>query len=476
MNKSLEADLFVVRANVFDMVDKKEELAAIIDRIKERFLQPDIKGEKFDSIEEILAKPVFLLKNVDKVTSLALDEIFKVKTIQDLANLDAEDPYEALVPKNIKKPEVRWNRKKELMEKIQTQLKSLNFDLPESIVIAQMINRSWQKRQIYSEEAKKEKKIICMGLDNAGKTALLSLIGGKSNFAELAKLQPTRGVDYKNYSSRNYKLIVLDMGGQVDYRRRYFQEPEKYFVGLSALLYVIDMKDSARYPESLDYFKQIIQNLQNLGEKPQILIFLHKSDPDLVKDPDYKINQEFIRGEFFKVLEPEGKKALFEFEMFPTSIYNFSTEAGFATSVKDLLNVQSLNDPMLRRVEGLGEILDKLTNTMMTLTSQMLDQINNISQQVSALNGRVYNLEQATPASSATASGAAPGKGSAKPGATPPPGVVVPPPPPGIGRPPPAPGAGNVKARAQASDQSLRQNIMEELRTIFARRKQMDGD
>ncbi len=57
-------------------------MLAIIERIKERFLQPEVMDEKFESIEEILSKPMFLLKCVDKVTSLALDEIFKVKTKQ----------------------------------------------------------------------------------------------------------------------------------------------------------------------------------------------------------------------------------------------------------------------------------------------------------------------------------------------------------------------------------------------------------
>ncbi len=448
-------------------MDKKEELAAIIDRIKERFLQPEVKGDKFESIEEILTKPVFLLKSVDKVTSLSLEEHFKVKTIQDLANLNVQDPYEALVPKNIKKPEARWNRKKELKEKIETQLKALNFDLQESIVVAQMINRSWEKRQAYGEAGKKEKKIICMGLDNAGKTALLSLIGGKTKMTDMAKLQPTRGVDYKNFSGKNFKLIILDMGGQADYRRRYTQEPEKYFVGINAFLYVIDMQDSARYAESLDYFKQILQTLQTLGEKPQILIFLHKSDPDLINDPDYKINQEYIRGEFIKIFEPAGAKATFEYDMLPTSIYNFSAEPEFTTTVKDLLNVKSLNDPMLRKVEGLGDILDKLMNAMMSLTSQMDTQITTLNQQVAILSSRISLLEQAPPTTGTPASGGRSVKGPAKPGIALPPGLVAPPPPPGSAVP---------KPRSQVSDQSLRQNIMEELRTIFAKRRHMDNE
>ncbi len=45
------------------MLDKKAELLAIIERIKERFRRPDVKGEKFESIEEILTKPVFHFAN-----------------------------------------------------------------------------------------------------------------------------------------------------------------------------------------------------------------------------------------------------------------------------------------------------------------------------------------------------------------------------------------------------------------------------
>jgi len=451
------------------MVDKKEELLAIIDRIKERFLRPDVKGEKFESIEEILSKPTFLLKNVEKVAALALEEIFKVKTIQELANLDPQDPYESLIPKSIKKAETRQNRKKELMEKAEAQFKPLNLNLQESIVIAQMINRSWEKRQLYAEDTKKDtkkdRKVVCMGLDNAGKTALLSVIGGKIRMTEMLKLQPTRGVDWKDYNSKNFKLIIMDMGGQADYRRRYFQEPEKYFFKVSALLYVIDMQDSSRYGESLEYFKQIVQMLQTIGEKPQILIFLHKSDPDVINDPDYKINQEYIRGEFLKILDPVGKEAPFEFDIFPTSIYSFSVEPEFTATVKDLLNVQSLNDPTMRKVEGLGEILDKLTNTMMNLTSQLFDQVAGLNQQISVLNNRVSFLEQSAPAGTGIAPGAIPAKSPLTP-------IAVPL---GLTPPPPPPGATPPKSKPE-SPLNLRQNIMEELRTIFAKRRQQENE
>ncbi|OLS12454.1 MAG: hypothetical protein RBG13Loki_3933 [Promethearchaeota archaeon CR_4] len=445
------------------MVDKKQELSEIIDRIKERFFRPEVKDEKFESIEEILSKPVFFLKNVEKVAALTLEEIFKIKTIQDLANLNLRDPYEALISKSIKRSEVRWNRKRALMEKAEEQFKPLNFDLHESIVIAQMICRSWEKRQFYADDSKKERKVICMGLDNAGKTALLSFIGGKTKLTEIPKIQPTRGVEWKDFSSRNFKLIILDMGGQIDYRRRYLQEPEKYFVKVSALLYVIDIQDTARYAESLEYFKQIVQMLEKIGEKPQIMIFLHKSDPDIINDPDYKINLEYLRGEFFKVLEPEGKESLFDFDLFPTSIYSFSAEPEFTTTVKDLLNVQSLNDPMLRKVEGLGEILDKLTNTMMNLTAHLNEHVTLLSQQMAMLSNRVSYLEQSVGTDST--------KGLLQP-------LAIPQPTPttlGLTPPPPVPGSMSQNPRPE-SPQSLRQNIMEELRTIFAKRRQMENE
>ncbi len=80
MNKKYEVYLFGFRCDIFGM-DKKEDLLDMIDRIKERFLQPEVKDERFESIENFLSKPVFLLKSVDNVASLPLDEIFKVRTI-----------------------------------------------------------------------------------------------------------------------------------------------------------------------------------------------------------------------------------------------------------------------------------------------------------------------------------------------------------------------------------------------------------
>jgi len=47
---------------------------------------------------------------------------------------------------------------------------------------------------------------------------------------------------------------LWDFGGQIDHREEYLKEPEKYFFGINLVIYVIDIQDTERYDESIEYF------------------------------------------------------------------------------------------------------------------------------------------------------------------------------------------------------------------------------
>ncbi len=435
-----------------------ERLKLLLDRVKTRFLRSEIQNRGIGTLKEILDLPVFNLKNVDKMSALAIKKVFQVASIGELAKLNPKDPFASLVPADIVDPKEFAKRKTKIIEQAMGDFTEESFNLARAIIIAQMIARAWDKRSAYLDEGKKETKTLVLGLDNAGKTAILSGLGGKLGLGDLKHLKPTKGVERKKISSKNLNIYIWDLGGQVDYRTNYLENPEMFFLETNMLMYVIDMQDPDRFNESLDYFRKILDILKSFGENPYVLIFLHKSDPDIIGDPDYQLNLEYIREQLLSIMQPEGQKSEFEFDMFQTSIFNFSSEPEFSKMVKDMMATKSLNDPLIEKVQGFGEILDHLMNTMLSLAA-------NLNEQVTAINSRISTMEeylQQKLQPSATQSQFTPASVHA-----PPPLATS------VARPPPAPGTAAGAKSTAAPQVTVRQAIMDELRVLFARRREL---
>ncbi len=437
-----------------------ERLKLLLDRVKTRFLRPEIQNRAIKTLKEILALPVFNLKNVDKMSALAIKKVFQASTIEELAKLNPKDPFASLVPADIVDPKEFAKRKTKIIEQAMGDFTEETFNLARAIIIAQMIARAWEKRSAYLDEGKKETKILVLGLDNAGKTAILSGLGGKLGLGDLRHLKPTKGVERKRISSKNLNIYIWDLGGQIDYRTNYLENPEMFFLETNMLMYVIDMQDPDRFNESMDFFKKILDILRSFGENPYVLIFLHKSDPDIIGDPDYQLNLEYIREQLLNVMQPEGQKSEFEYDMFQTSIFNFSTEPEFSKTIKDMMATKSLNDPLIEKVQGFGEILDHLMNTTLSLAANLNEQISTINARISTME--VY-LQQKNQPSAAQAQFTPASVQSPSPLAS------------NIVRPPPAPGtAAAAKATTTAAPQvSVRAAIMDELKILFARRREL---
>ncbi len=215
-----------------------------------------------------------------------------------------------------------------------------------------MIKRSWSKRKTYTK--KTDTKVICVGLDNAGKTAILSGLGGKLGITELGKLKPTKRIERKRISTSSLDLFIWDFGGQEEYRKDYLAKPEAYFVGTDLLIYVLDMQDPERYNESFEYLIEILEVIRLLGENVYILAFMHKADPDILSDPDFQLDSEYVADKLNYHLGNYN----FEYDIYSTSIYNFFTsEPKFSKFIKETLSdKESLNNPLIRKVLKVWEI------------------------------------------------------------------------------------------------------------------------
>jgi GTPase SAR1 family protein len=159
-------------------------------------------------------------------------------------------------------------------------------------------------------------RIILIGLDNGGKTSILTSLRGFKNLSAFTSLKPTRGEDWKHFEALNTKYIIYDLGGQKSFRDEYFSNFQRYLIGTKKIIYVIDVQDVNRYSEALAYLDRVIKSI-DLEMGIEFSIFLHKYDPDIEFNQDLNDNviDDLIRGIKEKI-PPE-----FEYSIYKTSIY-----------------------------------------------------------------------------------------------------------------------------------------------------------
>ena len=241
-----------------------------------------------NEIEEVLRLRPDTLIGIDNISAEALKE-HKINNIQDLANLKVESAPQI---KNIPEPIItKW------------------------IKIAQVLEKA------VTEQIKAQKKLLMIGLDNGGKTSILSVLEDK--FSIIKDLMPTRGVQREKLDFFGYPIISWDLGGQVQYREKmYFTKPEIYFGEVDLILYVIDSQDPERFTESASYFKQVLKTLDDLNEHPPIAVVLNKSDQDIRRTLQWQKNVDNIKGMFNAVLDEFNN---FKINFYDTSIFQRPT-------------------------------------------------------------------------------------------------------------------------------------------------------
>ncbi|MHA1678444.1 MAG: ADP-ribosylation factor-like protein [Promethearchaeota archaeon] len=242
----------------------------------------------FDEISEVLKLKPEALIGIDKISS---EKLIKnnIKTIKDLANLDIDNL-----------PEIK---------EIPTQILKKWAQVSKVVVNA------------VKEQIKTHKKILLIGLDNGGKTSILSVLQDK--FSIIKSLLPTRGVKREKLDFFGYPIISWDLGGQIQYREKlYFNRPELFFTEVDLVLYVIDTQDSNRFAESANYYRQVLKTLKELNEFPPIVIVLSKSDQDFRSTQEWQNNVLTIKNKFNQVTSEFEE---FNIDFADTTIYQKET-------------------------------------------------------------------------------------------------------------------------------------------------------
>ena len=114
-----------------------------------------------------------------------------------------------------------------------------------------------------------------MGLDNAGKTSIITAITKRFGFEEeIARLSPTRRIARDTFRFLGIEFTRMDFGGQKQYREEYLKHPEKYLSGTDLMFYVIDAQDFNRYIESIDYLEDVLLFFkEEQGNVPICILF-----------------------------------------------------------------------------------------------------------------------------------------------------------------------------------------------------------
>ena len=369
----------------------KSETSAI--KIFAKFIDPKV-AKKLKTIDEVLDLPISVYKFVDEELSQNLEDNFRLINIGDAAKLNKENPFAGLLELVIPEDSTEVSEEKEKLEikiqEINENNPNLVKDLKKAITISSII-KSIKKESI--EEKKTGQKIIVVGLHNAGKTAILTKFGGRLGIGDLASIKPTKGVDRKHVKTSTLDLFIWDFGGQEALRKKYFKNPEKYFLQLDLLIYVIDVQDSEKFDESFDYFNDILDMLITLEENPYILIFIHKYDPDLRDDPTVLLNVEFLKDNLKDLFETLNND--FDYEIYLTSVFSLiSNEPKFSKYIKNVMKAFSVTDPTYKKVEGLGRILEETMNAVIRLSESLSTQLNELDSRLRAIESGAFQIAQ----------------------------------------------------------------------------------
>jgi len=159
--------------------DKKDKIDKMDKMVK--FLDPDIGNIK--SINQVSKLPISSFKFLSLQDEAFVEQLLGISKINDLLKLDRQNPF-----KKVK----RSKQKKVKFSKILKEDPEFEERIKQAITMSSIFQR------IINEEVpqkRKDQKIIVIGLNNAGKTAIMTKFGGRLGIKDLALLKPTRGVN-----------------------------------------------------------------------------------------------------------------------------------------------------------------------------------------------------------------------------------------------------------------------------------------
>lgn len=202
-----------------------------------------------------------------------------------------------------------------------------------------------------------DKKVAILGLDNAGKTSILTTVKQKFDIdKQIRSLKPTLKVERTGIEFMGHTINNWDFGGQQKYREEYTTHKDRYLAGVDLLFFVLDAQDSLRFDEAFSYFEDIMKYLKSNNMKVPIVVLLHKVDPSFTEDPTIQNNLTMIKNRFQPFLET------FSIRFFTTTVFELqSIIRAFSTGIRMMYTqTEAIEKFILGLVEKLKNIMAML--------------------------------------------------------------------------------------------------------------------
>ncbi|MHA1941794.1 MAG: ADP-ribosylation factor-like protein [Candidatus Hodarchaeales archaeon] len=131
------------------------------------------------------------------------------------------------------------------------------------------------------------RKIILLGLSQAGKTSIRDVVFGGKAPEETADYAATLNYERKVEQVADEPITVMDLGGQEVFLKRFLSSMSSFiFSNVAVLVYICDISTPDKFPASLKAFVEGTNRLEEMSDvQPAVYILLHKTDlmPDLTQ-------------------------------------------------------------------------------------------------------------------------------------------------------------------------------------------------
>lgn len=293
------------------------------------------------------------------------------KHVEDVYIIEKDGSLEEILLKfkdkhDIIIPETRF-------ENVLVELEQIEYNLPEAET---RINASKQSAlsQMINLDEMKNKKILILGLANAGKTSIYELIFQRKKWWNI-QTQPTHGIKrYTHHTAvrSGYQLFVWDLGGQRKYMNDYHSKPERIFPHTDALVYVVDAYNPEMINEARDEFKWAVENVSKLMPDCEIACLIHKMDQYPNADEQFDNIKNYLLGAFDKSYE--------NISFYSTSIMNDTIFDAWEMIFKSIIPKSKKLDILAQRLKedtGLYNVLvlEKRTGFPICASSTQFDDV-----------------------------------------------------------------------------------------------------
>jgi hypothetical protein len=181
--------------------------------------------------------------------------------------------------------------------------------------------------------------IILMGTSKSGKSSIKKVVFEKMVPHETSFIEPTLNIESLIESIGYYSLKIIEIPSSFEYNKITLEE-EKLFNNCRIIIYVLDCQNLNKN-DDFQYFENNVFPIVN-NKKISLKIFMHKFD----KINDFKAEEE-NKKRIRKIIETNRNTLIISFDIYKTSIYNYSLFESFSYIFQSIFPQNSVVSDLL---------------------------------------------------------------------------------------------------------------------------------